>query len=60
MGKMAKPDEVNFNYPIPRPLHSRVRSYGVMQNMYVKDILIAALTFYLDAMEEMENREEEL
>lgn len=61
MGKRANPNEVNFNYPIPRTLHKKVRELNLRMGISVKDIVINALILYIDKMnklldDEMEER----
>lgn len=44
-----KEEEAQLNTWIPRGLLKRVKSYGVDQDLSLKDINILALTFFLDA-----------
>jgi hypothetical protein len=44
-----KEDEAQLNTWIPKGLLKRVKSYGVDQDLSLKDINILALKFFLDA-----------
>lgn len=46
MGMKPKREEINFNYPIPRPLHQKVRMMAAETDIAVKDIVVYALTEY--------------
>lgn len=50
MGQKPKTNEINFNYPIPRALHEKVKILSVTNRMAVKDIVIYALTDYVNRM----------
>ena len=50
MGKKADADHINFNYPIPRSLHYKIRELGLRAGMSVKDIVIKALVMYVKEM----------
>lgn len=56
MGKQAGKDEINFNYPIPREVHKRIRMLSLEMGVPVKDLLVCALKYYAD---EMEKRQED-
>jgi len=45
----AKEEEAQLNTWIPKGLLKRVKSYGVEQDLSLKDINIMALRFFLDA-----------
>lgn len=47
MGKIAKKDEIYFNYPIPRSLHYQIKLMQLDTGMSVKDIVINALIKYV-------------
>lgn len=49
MGQKAKPDQVYFNYPIPRNVHRMVKQLSLDTNMSVKDIVIASLVMYVSS-----------
>ncbi len=53
MGKKANKDEVNFNYPIPRALHNKVKILNINTGIPVKSIVINALVMYTDYMNKM-------
>lgn len=59
MTKKIGPDMINFNYPIPRDLHHRIRTVAMYNNKKVKDIVIEALELYIDQLEDEENGQEE-
>ena len=60
MGQKPKSDEINFNYPIPRALHHRVRMFAAEHMMAIKDVVINALIFYLANIESIDQDSEEL
>ena len=57
MGMKAGPDMINFNYPIPRTLHKKVRELNLRMGMPVKDIVINALMMYIDSMNRLLDEE---
>ena len=50
MGQKPKTNEINFDDPIPRALHDKVKMLAVTNRMAVKDIVIYALTDYVNRM----------
>lgn len=60
MGKKAREDEVNFNYPIPRSIHRQVRQLNLDTGMPVKDIVINALIMYLSNVNKKEEMGDDL
>ena len=50
MSKNMDPDKINFNYPIPRSLHYKIRELGLRSGMSVKDIVINSLVMYVKEM----------
>ena len=60
MGKKAREDEVNFNYPIPRSIHQQVRQLNLDTGMPVKDIVINALIMYLSNVNKKEEMGDDL
>lgn len=52
MGKIAKLDEINFNYPIPRSLHKNVKRVSLEHGIPVKDIVINSLIMYINSMKQ--------
>lgn len=60
MGKKAKPDEVYFNYPIPKSIHKQVRQLNLDTGMPVKDIVINALIMYLSNVNKKEEMGDDL
>lgn len=51
MSKNMDPDKINFNYPIPKDLHRRIRTLSLYTGEKVKDIVITALERYMDYRE---------
>ena len=51
MGAKAKPNEITFNYPIPRALHAEIKKLSILNDTSVKDIMIEALQNYVDTHE---------
>lgn len=60
MGKKAREDEVNFNYPIPKSIHRQVRQLNLDTGMPVKDIVINALIMYLSNVNKKEEMGDDL
>lgn len=50
MSQKASVDQINFNYPIPRSLHQKVKMLQVQTGMKVKDIVVNALVMYVSHM----------
>ena len=50
MGQKPKTNEINFNYPIPRAMHEKVKILLVTNRMAVKDLVIYALTDHVNRM----------
>lgn len=57
MGKKVPSDHINFNYPIPRTLHRKIRELGLRTGMCVKDIVINALVEYVYNMNAIMDKE---
>lgn len=60
MGKIAKDGEINFNYPIPKSIHKKVKLLQLDTGMAVKDIVVNALILYISHMDNLLNEEHEL